>query len=82
MKALARIHYLFAVAPFFLTPILSRRERGQPLCVLRNADDIRAESSRGFARRLGTFLPLPAGEGRGEGEPHFRLPMFDKIRVP
>ncbi len=47
--------------PFPLTPALSRREREEriPLPANRNATALRA---------LTDFLPLPAGEGRGEGE--------------
>ncbi len=53
-----------------LTPALSRRETEQPssapLCT-----DVRAaipDPRHPQDRR--TILPLPAGEGRGEGEPH------------
>ena len=47
--------------PFPLTPALSRREREgrTPLPADKNATALRA---------LTDFLPLPAGEGRGEGE--------------
>src|SRR5262252_8309135 len=52
--------------PLALT--LSLGEREQPL-----ADPVKSESngaafSRGFAQTLGTFLPLPKGEGWGEGK--------------
>jgi len=51
-----------------LTLTLSRREREQPLAVFGNPNDCRAEASRSFAKELGAFLPLPTGEGRGEGK--------------
>ena len=54
---------------FSLTLTLSLGERGQPLFVHDNLDDCSAEDSREFAIGLGTILPLPAGEGRGEGKP-------------
>ena len=51
-----------------LTLTLSPGEREQPLDKFLKFDGRRAESSRGFAKALETFLPLPAGVGRGEGE--------------
>jgi hypothetical protein len=59
---------LYLDAPFPLTLTLSLGERGQPLSVFRNSDGRRAEASLGFAKRLETILPLPKGEGRGEGK--------------
>ena len=44
-----------------LTPTLSRRERGQPSARLK------LSRAQGFGDRLTPFLPLPSGEGRGEG---------------
>jgi len=60
-------------APFSLTLTLSPGEREQPFSVCKNLDGCRAETSRGFARKLGAFLPLPKGEGRGEGEGDKRI---------
>ena len=53
---------------FPLTMALSRGERGQPLPAFRNSYNRPAEYSRGFTKTLGAFLPLPKGEGRGEGK--------------
>jgi hypothetical protein len=49
-------------SPFPLTPALSPRERGQPGPVLEDSH------TAGFADRLTRILPLPEGEGRGEGK--------------
>jgi hypothetical protein len=57
------------VARFPLTLTLSRGERGQPLDAFENFANRGAEFSRGLAEKLGAFLPLPLGEGRGEGKP-------------
>jgi hypothetical protein len=43
-------------------------EKEQPLSAPGNSNGRSAAASHGFAKRLGTILPLPAGEGRGEGE--------------
>ena len=48
---------------FPLTPTLSRREREHMVAVSRFA-------GRTFCNGLASFPPLPAGEGRGEGELH------------
>jgi hypothetical protein len=52
--------------PLILT--FSLREKEQPLSALRDLKAHPAEERHGFARTLGAFLPLPKGEGRGEGE--------------
>ena len=52
-----------------LTLTLSRWERELPLDVFLQFASRGAAVSRGFAKALGAFLPLPAGESRGEGEP-------------
>jgi hypothetical protein len=51
-----------------LTLTLSRWEREQPLATSIKFASHRAEDRRGFAEKLGAILPLPQGEGRGEGE--------------
>ena len=55
-------------ARFPLTLTLSPAEREQPLDAFLKFVSRGAEVSRGFAKALETILPLPAGEGRGEGE--------------
>ncbi len=54
------------VFPLILT--YSRREKEQPLTGFVKSVSSQAESRSSFAQTLGAFLPLPAGEGRGEGE--------------
>ena len=56
------------IGAFSLTLTLSRWEREQPLVATKTMEAGSAERSRGIAQRRGAFLPLPAGEGRGEGE--------------
>jgi hypothetical protein len=56
----------FVALPLILT--LSRREKEQPLFHFLRLVRIQATLIGGFARTLGAFLPLPAGEGWGEGE--------------
>jgi hypothetical protein len=55
-------------ATFPLTLTLSLREREQPLNLFFFSFDGRAEVRRGFALRREAILPLPGGEGWGEGE--------------
>ena len=54
-------------ACFPLTLTLSPAEREQPLAAFLKFVSNGAEVRRGFAKTLETILPLPAGEGRGEG---------------
>jgi hypothetical protein len=62
------VHLVRNVVTFPLILTFSRREKEQPLFhVLQFVSD-QAAFSGDFARTLGAFLPLPAGEGRGEGE--------------
>jgi branched-chain amino acid transport system permease protein len=49
-------------SPFPLTPALSQRERENPRHSLDNSE------AAGISTRGGPCLPLPKGEGRGEGE--------------
>jgi hypothetical protein len=55
-------------AAFSLTLTLSRWERGQLALMQNNSRDYSINPAFGFAKKLETILPLPAGEGRGEGE--------------
>ncbi len=50
------------------TLTLSPAEREQPLHILFQSESRGAEGGGGFAKTLGAFLPLPEGEGRGEGK--------------
>jgi hypothetical protein len=59
---------LFLGVVLSLTLTLSCWERGQPLYGFVKFVSHSAEFSRGQAETRGVFLPLPAGEGRGEGE--------------
>lgn len=52
--------------PLILT--FSLREKEQPLSALRDLKAHPAEDRHGFAWTLGAFLPLPKGEGWGEGK--------------
>src|SRR5262252_1343933 len=47
--------------------IVSRREKESPLFHFLKLVSMQAAFSGGFARTLGAFLPLPEGDGRGEG---------------
>jgi hypothetical protein len=58
--------------PLILT--FSRWEKEQPLAGFLKSASSQAESRFGFAKTLGAFPPLPAGEGRGEGEHDYILP--------
>ena len=53
---------IIAVVPFPLTLTLSLREREQPGSMCENSNRAR------YAGRLAPVLPLPEGEGWGEGE--------------
>jgi hypothetical protein len=59
----------YAAFPLILT--FSLREKEQPLADTLKSSCIRAAFSRRFAKKLGAFLPLPVGEGKGEGEQIF-----------
>ena len=56
----------FIAFPLILT--FSLREKEQPLVDFVKSESSQAESRFRSAQTLGAFPPLPAGEGRGEGE--------------
>jgi hypothetical protein len=66
MENYLQIHHALS-----LTLTLSRWERGQPLDTLLKFGGRGAECSRKLRETLGTILPLPEGEGRGEGKRNF-----------
>jgi hypothetical protein len=59
-----------SVLAFPLILTFSRREKEPPLTDFVKSESSQAESSFDFAQTRGALLPLPAGEGRGEGELH------------
>jgi hypothetical protein len=59
---------------FSLILTFSRWEKEQPLVVFVKSASVRAACSRRLDWTLEAILPLPAGEGRGEGERGFNLP--------
>jgi hypothetical protein len=61
-----------AAFPLILT--FSRREKESPLVGFVKYESLQAESRFRYAEPLGALLPLPAGEGRGEGEHGFAIP--------
>jgi hypothetical protein len=69
---IAACRYGLVAFPLILT--FSRREKEPPLVDFLKFASSQAESNFGFAKTLGAFLPLPAGEGRGEGERRSVIP--------
>src|SRR3989442_15267706 len=62
-----------------LTLTLSLREREQQASDWCLADGGWANSGTGVIERLWTILPLPRGEGRGEGEPRVAHPTVRSV---
>src|SRR5947209_8227368 len=62
------VRFACSTADFPLTLTLSLREREQQASDWCLADDRWANSGTGVIERRWTILPLPAGEGRGEGD--------------
>jgi hypothetical protein len=63
--------------PLILT--FSRWEKERPLGGFVKSVSSQAESRFAFTKTLGAFLPLPAGEGRGEGEHGSTIPNHSSI---
>jgi hypothetical protein len=63
-----RVSQVGNVVTFPLILTFSHREKEQPMFHFLKLVSIQAAFSGSFAGTLGVFLPLPAGEGRGEGE--------------
>jgi hypothetical protein len=55
-------------AAFPLNLTFSHGEKEQPLVGFVKYKSLQAESRFSFAKTLGTLLPLPMGEGWGEGK--------------
>ena len=62
-------HFVYSPGYFPLTLTLSLREREHRASGRCLADGRRANSGSGVSERRWAILPLPKGEGRGEGEP-------------
>jgi hypothetical protein len=58
------------------TLTLSLGEREQPLVDALKSGSHQTRFSRSFAKKLGAFLPLPDGEGRGEGKQNVTIPSL------
>src|SRR6058998_1273749 len=69
-----RLHLSCSTEYFPLTLTLSLREREQQTSDGCLADGGWANSGTGVIQRRWTILPLPRGEGRGEGEPSVAHP--------
>src|SRR5438552_18662535 len=63
------LYFACSTEYFPLTLALSPQEREQPVFDSCAADGCWANSGTGVIERRWTVLPLPRGEGRGEGEP-------------
>jgi len=64
---------------YALTLTLSPGEREQQPLLLRFFDDFPANTVSRFFVRLKTILPLPSGEGRGEGNGHVPFHWSNKF---
>ena len=60
------------LSAFSLILTFSRWEKEPPLIGFVKSESLQAESRFSFTKVLGALLPLPAGEGWGEGEPTAR----------
>ena len=73
------LHFACSTEYFPLTLTLSLREREQRACVWCLADGRWADSCPGVIEKRWTILPLPRGEGRGEGDPSVVHPTFNQL---
>ena len=72
-------HFVCSTEYFPLTLTLSLREREQQASDGCLADGCWADSAMGVIEKRWTFLPLPRGEGRGEGEPSVVHPTVQPV---
>src|SRR5436309_13633947 len=75
------LHSACATEDCPLTLTLSLREREQQASGWCLANGCWANSGTGVIERLWTILPLPRGEGRGEGEPRVAHPAVRSVRA-
>ena len=75
-------HFAFLTECFPLTLTLSLREREQQASDWCLANGCWADSGTVVIERRWTVLPLPTGEGRGEGEPSVAHPTVQSVGPP
>jgi hypothetical protein len=73
------LHAASATEYFPLTPTLSLWEREQRASDGCLANNCLANSGTAVIERRWTILPLPKGEGRGEGEPSVANPTVEFV---
>ena len=76
------LYFACSTEYFPLTLALSLREREQPVFDSCAADGCWADSGTGVIERRWTVLPLPRGEGRGEGEPSLAHLTVRAVGIP